>query len=69
LKKALLLKMLAANGQGFLLCWYSVFRQPELSLIKVTKVENIFCSSSVLRKAGTEVEFCYVGQDIFVKPA
>jgi hypothetical protein len=33
---------MAGNGQGFLLCWYSVIRQPELSLIKVTEVENIF---------------------------
>jgi hypothetical protein len=57
------------NGQGFLLCWYSVIRQPELLLIKVTKDENMLCSSSVLRKAGTEVEFCYVDQDLFVKPA
>ena len=57
------------NGQGFLLCWYSVIRQPELSLNKVTEVENKFCSSSVLRKAGTKAEFCYVDQDLFVKPA
>ena len=60
---------MAANVQGFLLCWYSVFRQPELSLIKVTEVENMLCSSSVLRKAGTEVDGCYVDQDLFVKPA
>jgi hypothetical protein len=46
-----------------------VIRQPELSLIKVTEVENMLCSSSVLRKAGTEAEFCYVDQDLFVKPA
>jgi hypothetical protein len=59
----------AHNVQGFLLRWYSVIRQPELSLNKVTEVENMFCSSSVLRKAGTEVEFCYVDQDLFVKPA
>jgi hypothetical protein len=44
------------NVNGFLLRWYSVIRQPELSLIKVTKDENMFFSSSVLRKAGTEAE-------------
>jgi hypothetical protein len=54
--------------QGFLLCWYSVIRQPELLLSKVTKDQNIFFSSSVLRKAGTEVEYCYADQDLFVKP-
>jgi len=32
---------MAAYVKGSLLCWYSVFRQPELLLIKVTKVENI----------------------------
>jgi len=37
-----------------------VFRQPELSLSKVTEDENMLCSSSVLRKAGTEAEFCLV---------
>jgi hypothetical protein len=60
---------MAANEQGFLLCWYSVFRQPGLSLIKVTEVENTLCSSSVLRKAGTEADYCYVDQDLFLKPA
>jgi hypothetical protein len=62
--------MLAYNDvRGLLLCWHSVICQPELLLNKVTEVENIFCRSSVLRKAGTEVEFCYVDQYLFVKPA
>jgi len=32
------------NGQGFLLCWYSVIRQPEPKLSKVNAVDIIFCS-------------------------
>jgi hypothetical protein len=33
---------MACNSQGFLLCWYSVIRQPEPLLSKVNAVENIF---------------------------
>ena len=60
---------MGGNIQGFPLCWYSLIRQAERSLIKVTKVENIFCSSSVLRKVGTEADSYYVDQDLFIRQA
>jgi hypothetical protein len=34
----------AHNGHSFLLCWYSLFRQPWLSLNKVTLAEIKFFS-------------------------
>jgi len=37
--------LVATNGQGFLLCWYSVIRQPEPLLGKVNVVDVIFCCS------------------------
>ena len=35
---------IAHNGQGFLLCWYSVIRQPKPKLTKVNAVDVIFFS-------------------------
>jgi hypothetical protein len=39
--------MIAPNDQGFLLCWYSVIRQPELLLSKFNAVDIIFCCSAL----------------------
>ena len=46
---------IAANGQGFLLCWYSVIRQPELLLIKVNTVDVIFCCSALFVQPGLQL--------------
>jgi hypothetical protein len=36
--------LFVANGQGLLLCWTSVFHQPEPLLNKVTKDDDKNCS-------------------------
>jgi hypothetical protein len=46
---------MAYNGQGFLLCWYSVIRQPEPLLSKVNAVDNIFCSSALFVQPGLKL--------------
>jgi hypothetical protein len=43
------------NVQGFLLCWYSVIRQSELSLIKVTEDQNILCRWVLFVKLGLKL--------------
>jgi hypothetical protein len=47
--------MLAGNGQGFLLCWSSVFRQPEPLLSKVNAVDVIFYSSALFVQPGLQL--------------
>jgi len=37
-------KIISANGSGLAMWRYSVIRQPEPLLIKVTKVDDMFCS-------------------------
>ena len=46
---------MTANGKGFLLCWYSVIRQPEPLLSKVNAVENIFCCSALFVQPGLQM--------------
>ena len=41
---------MAANVQGFLLCWYSVIVQPEPLLSKVNEDDIIFCCSTLFVK-------------------
>jgi hypothetical protein len=38
---------IAHNGQGFLLCWYSVIRRPEPLLSKGNAVDVMFCCSAL----------------------
>ena len=54
------------NGQGLLLCWYSVIRQPELLLSKVTEDENIFYSSALFVQPGLQMISEQDDQYIFV---
>jgi hypothetical protein len=54
------------NVQGLLLCWYSAFLQPELSLIKVTEVENMMCCWVLFGQPGLKLIRVNVDQDIFV---
>jgi hypothetical protein len=58
--------MLAANGQGFLLCWYSVIRQPESLLSKVNAVDIIFYCSALFDQPGLQMISERNDQDIFV---
>lgn len=43
------------NGQGFLLCRYSVIRQPEPLLSKVNAVDVIFCCSALFVQPGLQM--------------
>jgi hypothetical protein len=43
------------NGQGFLLCWYSVILQPEPLLSKVNTVDVIFYCSALFVKPGLQM--------------
>src|SRR6476661_3472160 len=45
----------AANVQGFLLCWYSVLLQPEPLLSKVNAVDVIFCCSALFVQPGLQM--------------
>jgi len=49
------LVLIAANDKGFLLCWYSLIRQPEPLLSKVNAVENIFCCSALFVQPGLQM--------------
>jgi len=46
---------MAANGQDFLLCWYSVIRQPEPKLNKVNAVDVIFSCSILFVQPGLQM--------------
>jgi hypothetical protein len=46
---------MAGNGQGFLLCWYSVIRLPEPLLSKVNVVEVIFYSLALFVQPGLQL--------------
>ena len=46
---------MAYNVQGFLLCWYSVIRQPELLLSKVNAVDVILCCSALFVQPGLQM--------------
>jgi len=54
------------NGQGFLLCWYSVIRQPEPRLSKVNEDDIIFCSSAIFVQPGLQLISERDDQYIFV---
>jgi hypothetical protein len=45
----------AANGRGFLMCWYSMIRQPEPKLSKVNTVDLTFCSSALFVQPGLQM--------------
>jgi hypothetical protein len=48
-------QQIASNSMGFLLCWYSVIRQPELSLNKVNTVDVLFFCSALFVQPGLKM--------------
>jgi len=64
-----MLKNIAYNVQGFLLCWYSVIRQPELRLSKVNAVDNIIPLLGFIRPARTKVDKRTGGSGYIRQPA
>ena len=46
---------MAHNSQGFLLCWYSVIRQPEPLLSKVNADDVIFCCLALFVQPGLQL--------------
>jgi hypothetical protein len=59
---------MAANDQSLLLGEYSVLRKLKRQPIVILKLKLHFIAG-IYSADGTAADFCYVDQDIFVKPA